>query len=169
MTNAQLILLISTIVAGIGVLISYYVCFFVLFKPQSYLEHELWFGMPKSYRIVAVCFQILAIIGFLRMFFYLMSHTADTGILSYKQSHMTWIIMLLFLIPSAIWPIVLFMKQKILTVLCLLMAAIACVLMLAGCVEANFPVDVMLSAFALNIVCVLQDAVMWNAAYILHD
>ena len=168
MTSSQIILLIITIVLGICVLSSYYICFVTFLKPQSYIDHELWYDMPKSYRITAICFQLLAIVGFLRLFIYLMTHTVDRGILSYKDSHITWVIMFMFLFASAIWPIVLYKKQKILTVLSLLLAAIACILFLAGSVEGKLPLDVMLSAFALNIVCVLQDAIMWNAAYILN-
>jgi hypothetical protein len=169
MSPSQVILLIITLVGGICVLLSYYICFFKLFKPQNYVHHDMWLDMPESYRYTAIVFQILAIVGFFRLFIFLMTHFPTDGILSYFHSHFTWCIMLLFLIPSIIWPISVYYKQKIISCTCLIIVAIACILFLAGSVETKAPLDVMLGAFFLSIVCVLQDAVMWNATYLLYN
>ena len=166
MIPSQIILVIITLIGGICVLLSYYFCFFKLFKTQNYIKHDVWYDMPESYRYVAVVFQLCAVIGFFRLFVYLITNTPEKGILSYNRSHTTWIIILLFLVASAIWPIAVYYKQKSITVTCLLVAAFSCILLLAGCVQTKAPLDVMLSTFALSIVCVLQDSVMWNAAYL---
>jgi hypothetical protein len=168
MTPAQHLLLIVTSLGGLGVLTSYYICFIKLLTPQNYIHHDFWVDMPISYRYTAVIFQILAIFGFLRLFVYLLSHTPSSGILSYINSHTIWIILLLFLVSSIIWPFAVYTKNTSLVVISLITAAISCILLLAGCVEAKVPLDVMLSAFVLCIVCVLQDAIMWNASYIMQ-
>ena len=140
-----------------------------MFEPESYVEHKLWLDLPLSYRYTAIVFQIFAIVGFIRMFIYFMYSKPERGILSYYKGHMLWIILLFFLVASVIWPFATYYKQHTLVVISLLVAGIACTLLLAGCTEDRVPVDVMLSAFVLCIVCVLQDAVMWNSAYILLD
>ena len=163
MTPSQITLFVVTLIGGICVLLSYYICFFKLFKPQNYIKHDVWLDMPETYRYAAVVFQVCAVIGFLRLFVFLITNTPEKGILS----HTACIIILLFLVASAIWPIALYYKQKSITVICLLVAAVSCILLLVGCVESKVPLDVMLSAFALNIVCVLQDCIVWNAAYLM--
>jgi hypothetical protein len=169
MDKSQIVTSIIVPLLGLVVLFSYYLCFFRLVSPtHSYTEHPFWYGMKSSHIKVCILFQLMAALGFLLLFFYLVrSSTSELdGLFGYLQGFAPLLILVLFLLGSITWPYCIVHDLVIGAVGSLIVVAGASICLLAGCAEAHAPVWALLGALFLCIVTVLQDAVMWNAMYI---
>lgn len=167
MSPSQLSLSIVVPLLGIMVLVAYYVCFTKLQSPAPYHLHSMWFDMPMSYRYLCIVFQVMAIVGFLLFCVYYVQQDAARGLFTYLDGHMTTILVATFLLASIAWPIFTTVHMPNLSVTSLVVAAMACMLLLAGAVEDRVPIHIIISIMVLCIVVVLQDGVMWNANYII--
>ena len=168
MTPQQITL--SGVVSSLGllVLVTYYICFTRLQEPSPYASHPMWFGMPKAYIYFCIVLQIAAAIGFIFLFIDLVRNPSTKGILSYIDGYAPTMILATFLISSIVWPIVTTYKHKTGSVLSLVIAAMASLLLLAGVTEDRKPLSVVIATVIFCIVTVLQDGVMWNANYLLQ-
>lgn len=170
MDTPRIVLLSTVPVLGLVVLLSYYICFVILSTPASYLAHPLWYQMDPAHVRVCVVFQALAAIGFLLVFFYLVSAppAGRSGLFGYMNGYTPQILLMIFLVASIAWPFCTIYHQTAGAVVSLLLVAAASIGLLAGCTESYAPVWALLGAMSVCIVTVLQDAVMWNAMYLLN-
>jgi hypothetical protein len=168
MTPQQIALSGVVSLLGLIVLVTYYICFTRLQEPSSYASHPMWFDMPKAYIYLCIVLQIAAVIGFFVFFIDLVRHPSTRGILSYVDGYAPTIILATFLISSIVWPIATTYKYKTASVLSLVIAAIASLLLLAGVTEDRKPLSVVIATVIFCIVTVLQDGVIWNANYLIQ-
>jgi hypothetical protein len=158
---------LSLIILAIGVLLSYYIVFGRLYDSSgySYYNHPFWFGLKESFVKIIVFFQVLALIGFVVSNTYWYNEPPVGGIMSYNN--MLFYTLAAFFICSIIWPFAVYYKQRFISVISLVIVAIASILLLAGSIEeSNNRLYVILGFFFLCIITVLGDAVVWNSNYI---
>ena len=163
-------LVLTFIILGIAVLLSYMPIFKDVKKGGS---DRYWIMAPKQ-RIMYYVMIPLAAIGMIVFIHHYATKKATTGLLTKKYA--LEIITALFLVASALWSLTLVAynktSKKAYKIGCsasLVVAAIASILMLAGTYEDNnSPPYVRISILALCITTVLNDAVGWNARFILH-
>ena len=151
-------------IAGLLVLVSYYIVFFKLYKStKSYMTHDFWFGIDTTVVKMLMFFQILAVIGFLMCVIPLVIDIPKSGVLS----EYLFAVILTFFISAIIWPFATYYKMHVLVVVSLLFTAFASILLLAGSIEDTKPKwYIVLGALLLCNVTVLGDGVLWNANYI---
>jgi hypothetical protein len=141
---------------------SYYVVFNVLQPFNSYINHPFWFGMPSNIVKIIVVFQILGLIGIILFSSIIFNHP-KTGILKTNL----FIILLIFLISSIIWPFATYYNYSIISICSIHITSICSILLLTGTIQnTHFKWNHVLGALLLCIVTVLCDSVLWNTNYI---
>jgi hypothetical protein len=159
----KIILLFS----ALGLMVSYYIVFFKLYKStsKSYSTHEFWFGMNEKFVNILIYLQLLAAVGFIVSISSWIKEPPKGGIMGKK--HYIFFTLLIFFIGSIIWPFAVFYKKPIIAVTSLIFVAISSILLLAGSIEEkNSRWYVILGLMCVCLVTVLGDSVLWNANYI---
>ena len=158
-------LLVTTLVLGGCVLLSYVLCF--RGTGSSYIDSPFWMGMPRSSVYVLIGFQILAVIGFFLMMVSWLLRPPEGGVLA--RPHALLLTMVVFLVASAAWaPLTKYASRHWGLASLSLVATAACSLVfVAGAAEETSPRwYVLLGALLLSITVVLSDAGAWNARWI---
>lgn len=169
------------IIGGVAVLWSYY----EVFKSESsgYLDSRYWMGIPRKTTATILVLQICAAAGFITFFaFVIYNQSSDKGvvtkgILSRRQGHTTWIVLLVFYAVSFCWPFLTkwYLKEmnnvaKWLTAVSLMLAAGCATLMVAGAFEAQMHPMAVLGVIMFATVVIIVDGIGWNAVMIFgHD
>lgn len=175
MTPEQTAIAVLTFIGGAGVLGSYV----PLVMDQRAGKYDFWLGIRPDVRHMFYAFWVLAAAGFL---FYTMNAAFGeppvngAGLFSYAPGIRAGLIGVV-LAASILWSVfvVAYARSeprstvyKILTVACLLVVAVAALLLLAGEAERGASWYVILGLMLFALVPVLVDGVMWNARFILH-
>ena len=157
--------LITLIILGLVVLISYYF-YLVKDSKSGYIEHKFWFGMPQNVVKMLIVFQLFAVIGFLTTIISWIKSPPKKGVMSGNN---LFYALILFLVSATIWPVATYYKIHWLVILSLILTAISSILLLAGTIE-EAKEDIkwykVLGMLCLCLVTVLADGVLWNANYI---
>ncbi len=173
MRESDIVLITITILGGIIVLYSYYDQ--LGDKGKSIYDNKYWIGIDKNIINFILPFMFLALIGFLTFFIGYLIKSPEKGILSYLDGWITVILMAIFLVSSIGWSYAVNKSVKknasfasiFMTSFCLIMAAIAVILLLAGSFEAENIVLIVGMLF-LTIQVVLNDGIGWNAIFLLQ-
>ena len=119
-------------VLGISILISYYIVLGKWSKQSdSYTTHPFWFGLDKNIVKILTIFQLLAVIGFLTGTISWLKNPPKEGIMS--RQNILFLTIAVFFLSAALWPYTTYYKKVWLTVSVLIITAISCILLLAGC------------------------------------
>lgn len=153
---------VITIVAlAIGVLVSYRL--YLTDNTNTYLTSKFWYGIPKNIVIMILVFQVLAVAGFIVALVSWFIKPPTEGLLS----EYLFIILVVFFVSSILWSVSINYGIPLLTVLSLIVTALASILMLVGSMQEKKPrLHIVLGLLLLCIVTVLCDAVVWNAQFI---
>lgn len=173
MRNSDIVLITITILLGIVVLFSYYDQ--LGDKGKSIYDNKYWLGIDKNIINFILPFMGLAVLGFLTFFIGYLINPPEKGILAYLNGYVTFILMTIFLGASIGWSFSVKKSVKknasfasiFMTSFCLIVAAIAVILLLAGSFEAENIVLIVGMLF-LTIQVVLNDGIGWNAIFLLQ-
>lgn len=170
MKSSQIGLLLTSFLLGIWLFCAYYQSFK---NEPSYIESKYWYGTPKPVILALIVFQILAAIGFIIFFFAQLLDAPTEGLLSYANGWVSVILVSIFLLASIWWPYTL-KSENWTTVASLVIAAIACMLLVAGSFEAAttgsiYDIMRVVGSLLLGTVVVLADGVGWNAKFVLSQ
>jgi hypothetical protein len=149
-------------ILGILVLVSY-----AKYLPTgNYLTNPAWFGIKPDIVKIIICFQVLAVIGFLiSIGSWMFVSQPEGGIMS--KDNMLFYTLCAFFISAIGWSIGIYTKNTPLIVGSLIITAISSILLLAGSIEENNPKwYIFIGLLFLCITTVLGDGVVWNANYI---
>ena len=161
----DLVLLLVTLVLGLGVIVSYAIVFGRL-QPGHYLKHPMWLGMNQTLIRCLVLLQLLAVVGFGVAFTSWIVQPPTTGLFG-DHPWMLPAVTAVFLLSATTWAPATFYKVHWLVIGGLVLAALATLTLLAGASEERpqrwwIVVGLLLAAC----VTVLADGVLWNAVYI---
>ena len=163
MDASQVATLTVFVTLGLVVLASY-----GLLYRETVAGADFWFGMPKSVQYVYYVFMALAAVGICTFTVaYCVRPRPKTGLF-----RLSWVVPVLFtvlLLSSAAWSVaVALTSQRWLVSALLVLVAICGILLLAGAVEAdNATWYTVLGAVLFATCTVLNDAVGWNANFLL--
>lgn len=175
MTNIPLVL--TFVILGLCVLLSYIPLVKDVMKNGG---DRYWYMAPRQ-RILYYIMIPLSALGMIFFIYHYSTSKASTGLL--RKKYVVEILTALFLIASAAWSLTLVAynssqsgnaSQKLaLKIACstsLVIAAIATILMLAGCYEDDTsPPLIRVSVLVLCVTTVLNDAIGWNSRFILNS
>ena len=157
-------ILAVVLVGGISVIATYIIVFARL-APGNYITHPYWVGIPTSIVGVLCVFQAFAVLGFLVSITEWLLRPPTSGIMGKK--YILLITLALFFLGACVWPIAMHAKISGLTVLSLVLTALASILLLAGSIDEQVARWwVVLGWILLSTVTVLGDGVIWNTKYI---
>ena len=142
---------------------------------KSYIESPYWLGMQRDTIIGIVVLQLLAAIGYLVWFFWLINTEVSIGLLRYNWIKTLQIVA--FLLSSTIWPYTAYIymlkptsvTRAIISSSFLWMAACSVIFMIGTTFEARAPVAPTLGILLLGNVVVLADGVGWSALAIYNS
>ena len=150
-------------------LILSYVMFLPTDQPYEggYANHPLWLGMNKNIIILTICFQVVALIGFLFSIGSWIYKSPTTGIV---KDDLLFYALCLFFLSSIFWPLCVKYQYSIFAVLCIILTAIASIWLLIGSItediDSNMKTLRITGLLFLCIVTVLCDGVIWNSYYL---
>jgi len=173
MRDSDIVLITITILGGIIVLYSYYDQ--LGDKGKSIYDNKYWLGIDKNIINFILPFMGLAVLGFLTFFIGYLIKSPERGLLNYLDGWVTVILIGIFLGASIGWSYAVNKGIKknasfasiFMTSFCLIMAAIAAILLLAGSFESENIVLIVGMLF-LAIQVVLMDGIGWNAIFLLQ-
>jgi hypothetical protein len=170
MDSQTISILILTCILGAGVLGSYV----PIVQDIRNQKQDYWFGISKPIQYFAYSVWILAAIGFLTYTFGFTTHAPkqEKGLFAYGQNWIRPLLIGIALVFSIGWSIttwahVHFNISKVWSSLCLIITALASILLLAGEVETDTPFFQIMGLLIFTFNTTLIDAVMWNANFIL--
>lgn len=157
-------ILAVVLVGGISVIATYLIVF-TLLSPGNYMSHPFWVNIPISIVSVLCVFQAFAVIGFLISITEWLLRPPSSGIMS--KRFILHITLASFFLGACIWPFAMHARLPWLTVLSLIVTAVASIILLAGSIdEQGAKWWVVLGWLFLSLVTVLGDGVIWNTKYI---
>jgi hypothetical protein len=141
----------------------------------SYIDSPYWLGMPKDTIVGIVVLQILAAIGYLIWFFWLINTEISIGLLRYNWIKTLQIVV--FLLSSVIWPYTAYIymlrptsvTRAIISSSFLWLAACSVIFMIGTTFEARAPVAPTLGILFLGNVVILADGIGWSALAIYNS
>ena len=172
MRDSDIVLITITLIGGITVLYSYYDQ--LGDKGKSIYDNKYWLGIDKNIINFILPFMFLAVLGFLTFFIGYLINPPEKGLLSYLDGYVTVILIGIFLGASVGWSYAVNKSVKnasfgsiFMTSFCLIVSAIAVILLLAGSFEAENIVLIVGMLF-LAIQVVFNDGIGWNAIFLLQ-
>lgn len=147
------------------VVLTVYYLYLIKDSTSDFISHPFWFDMNKDVIKIIMFFQIFAVIGFITAVYSWIQNPPEKGIM---KGSMLFFTLALFLLSAAAWPVVTYYKMPIASVSCIILTALASILLLAGSIqeEENVKWYRVLGLLFLCSVTVLGDGVLWNLNYI---
>ena len=160
----------STALLGPAVLVSYA----QLRDGGSYLSSKYWLGLPRGLVTATVVAQCAAAVGFIAFLVTMTRRPPGRGVLRRWGLPVT---VTVFLFASLLWATCVSQALKhrsrvlgVATSVCLVVAAVATIVMLAGVFESDMTgADAVVALVGITLLCtvvVLLDGVGWNARWI---
>ena len=142
---------------------------------KSYVESPYWLGMQRDTIIGIVVMQVLAAIGYLIWFFWLINTDVSIGLLRYNWIKTLQIVV--FLLSSVIWPYTAYIymlkptsvTRAIISSSFLWLASCSVIFMIGTTFEARAPVAPTLGILFLGNVVILADGIGWSALAIYNS
>ena len=142
---------------------------------KSYIDSPYWLGMQRDTIIGVVVMQVLAAIGYLIWFFWLINTDVSIGLLRYNWIKTLQIVV--FLLSSVIWPYTAYIymlkptsvTRAIVSSSFLWLAACSVIFMIGTTFEARAPVAPTLGILFLGNVVILADGIGWSALAIYNS
>ena len=142
---------------------------------KSYIDSPYWLGMQRDTIIGVVVMQVLAAIGYLIWFFWLINTDVSIGLLRYNWIKTLQIVVLL--LSSVIWPYTAYIymlkptsvTRAIVSSSFLWLAACSVIFMIGTTFEARAPVAPTLGILFLGNVVILADGIGWSALAIYNS
>ncbi len=157
-------LIVCTIFFAVPLVFSYIYAF--KGAEGGYVGSSWWLGMGAPTVRALIVFQVLAAVGFLGMFISWSITPPQGGVLG-KYWWSLPLCMSVFLVFSALWACGVYMRNRPLIVVSLIVAAVCGVLFVAGAFEETTPKPhVIVFTILLANCVVLCDGVGWNSRFI---
>jgi hypothetical protein len=164
----------TTVVFGIGVLVSYALVFAKEPSSGGYAGSRMWLGYPRPVIYMLMVLQLLAVVGFVAMMLSWIITPPSGGLLG-KHRAVLPAVVAVTLLASTVWAPATqraltsdTTASKVAVVASLVVAAVGSILLVAGAAEEHVPrVETVLGSVAFAATTVLADAVAWNARFIL--